>query len=638
MTDLKVINAPAGSGKTTEIKDRVREWTAARPKDKLLCITYTNRAADELKEEISSHHVHVSTIHSFFNGFSHSLFRAPEIVAYYFECYGDQIKERLENPSKKPHIDESNARYATEFGGSLTFDKIVGSVKQLEYSERPFNTLYRGRLSHDDLLSFITRAAKRFPAIYDRVGSKYQQIIIDEYQDTNVDVLEFFITAVQRSRSSLHLYGDRMQQIYRSNPVKFQGILSHFEVEKREITNYRSSEPIVALLNAIYNDDNLQQTSDAQEAAPRPRLHFTSSPEKTENQLADRETLILNIYNSSIFGSIGALELMKAVGDLPDHGYSSRYSAVDVLSEPDWMKVPNPLIRLLYGLIELKEQYDQQHYGSAIKLLRKNPQTFGAISLSSHRDKAHLGKQLDALFKVMGDAQSRIEQVIIQLAGLEFSSPMDSTMFLEHEDYKQLLDIPFAQVVSAFKFANSPRRSTQHGVKGESHDKVIFVAQNSTSTPVVHIKTLFHLWPQHDFNLRGLETFLADLTRAFRYAEDIVGVSVSTLKADTFSPLEPSITAQAQNISRQFSAIPIFTALYQSDYDKYLNSPRVSHAKKLFKLTPIEGLLAAYRLFYVGCSRARSQLDVIVPNDLVGSIESAAEKFEALGFETHRHP
>ena len=44
-----LINAPAGSGKTTNIRTRLKSICLKEPKSKILCITYTNRAADELK-------------------------------------------------------------------------------------------------------------------------------------------------------------------------------------------------------------------------------------------------------------------------------------------------------------------------------------------------------------------------------------------------------------------------------------------------------------------------------------------------------------------------------------------------------------------------------------------------------------
>ena len=46
VNNCHLINAPAGSGKTTLIKSMVRKFLLENPKDNILCITYTNRAAD----------------------------------------------------------------------------------------------------------------------------------------------------------------------------------------------------------------------------------------------------------------------------------------------------------------------------------------------------------------------------------------------------------------------------------------------------------------------------------------------------------------------------------------------------------------------------------------------------------------
>lgn len=46
-----LVNTPAGSGKTYKIKSEIRKYIIKNHQDKILCITYTNRAADELLKE-----------------------------------------------------------------------------------------------------------------------------------------------------------------------------------------------------------------------------------------------------------------------------------------------------------------------------------------------------------------------------------------------------------------------------------------------------------------------------------------------------------------------------------------------------------------------------------------------------------
>lgn len=66
--NVYLVNAPAGSGKTTKIVQMVNSLLTETSKN-ILCITYTNRAVDELNDKIKSKRIYISTIHSFFNDF-----------------------------------------------------------------------------------------------------------------------------------------------------------------------------------------------------------------------------------------------------------------------------------------------------------------------------------------------------------------------------------------------------------------------------------------------------------------------------------------------------------------------------------------------------------------------------------------
>ncbi|PQM75803.1 UvrD-helicase domain-containing protein [Corynebacterium sp. J010B-136] len=636
MTDLKIVNAPAGSGKSTEIKKRVNAWAIEHPLDKLLCVTFTNRAADELTAGISSPNVEVSTIHSFMNDFSKSLFAAPEIVALYIEFYGERIKTRIENSENNKNVEESNSRYRAEFGEPLSLQAILDSISSLYYNERAFNTLYRGGLSHEDLLSFIAKCAKRYPLIYRRVNTKYQQIIIDEYQDTDVNVLEFFLEAAKQSGFALHLYGDRMQQIYKSDPARFQSLIQQFEPEQREVTNFRSTPEIVSLLNRIYNDESLNQVAHSEVSGTTPKVFIADKFRELEEQLQDDSTLILNIANATIYESIGALELLRSLQAMPEHGFNSRHSAVSVLAEVEWEKVQNPVIRLLYGLLELKAAYEAGRIGSVISTLRRYPKEFGMVTLHSHSDKAVLSRELESLFTLMDSENTTIRQVITHLGSMKFEKAPNVSDYFLVDDYVTVLDIPFEQVGNAFAFNQDPERSTQHGVKGESHEKVIFTAEHSNTSPAVHMKTLFNLWPEYDFSLQTLEDLRARLSDAFQKARENIGQDISNLKAAGFQPIKAVTTAEAERVKREFADSPLFIELYSEAYNKYLERPGITSAKKLFNLTRIEGLLSAYRLFYVGCSRAKSELNVIIPTSLLENIDASEAKLRELGFDVSR--
>ena len=77
--NIFLVNAPAGSGKTTWIRQQVESYLLRNPKDNILCITYTNRAAEELGRDLEQSRVYFGTIHSFINDFIGSFFSHKEI-------------------------------------------------------------------------------------------------------------------------------------------------------------------------------------------------------------------------------------------------------------------------------------------------------------------------------------------------------------------------------------------------------------------------------------------------------------------------------------------------------------------------------------------------------------------------------
>jgi DNA helicase-2/ATP-dependent DNA helicase PcrA len=637
LSRLMVVNAPAGSGKSTEIKRLAQDWSAAHPLDRMLCVTYTNRAADELKADLSNPNVDVSTIHSFYNTFARPLFASPVIVALYFEVYEDRVVERILNVDNRPHIADSNDRYRETLGEPLSLELIRDSVKSLYYTESPFNTLFRGGLSHDDLLSFIGVCAERYPKIFKRINSKYRQIILDEYQDTQVSVLDFFLHAVAGTETGLHLYGDRMQQIYSSSSTKFREILDQFQVSGRTVTNYRSSSAIVSTLNKIYNDASLTQTPNDGNHSEAPRARISSAPRLLESRLSDDTTLILSVHNSTIFESLGAPRFLKEMKSFPGHEHGSQHPAVSVISEPDWEQVQNPLVKLLYGLLQLEEHFERKVFGSAIQMLRKYPRLFGAISLQQHHDKVRLSEGFTTVFAKMKVHETTIREIVEQVGSLDFLRPADLTEYFGVEEIAGLLEVPFGEVRKAYDFNQNPRRSTQHGVKGESHESIIFMAENSNSTPVVHMDRLFNIWPRIDLDLEMLEAFAAQISSSFEHAELEVGQSVSKLNAGLYGPIADKVQATARSIYSAYSASPLFAEIYEDTYTKYFAKPNVTNAKNLFKSSAIDGLVSAYKLFYVGCSRARTHLDVIIDSAKLENVSATETKLRELGFEVSLH-
>lgn len=140
-----LINAPARSGKTTQIKAMVQKCLADNPQDNILCITYTNRAAEELSKNLNAKNVFIGTIHSFLHNFMKRYFSHSDILNLYFEVCGERIQQRIANSEKDEHIEVSNKKYEEKYG-VIDFDTVKKNIAAISYNESPFSSLLELRM------------------------------------------------------------------------------------------------------------------------------------------------------------------------------------------------------------------------------------------------------------------------------------------------------------------------------------------------------------------------------------------------------------------------------------------------------------------------------------------------------------
>ena len=144
LNNMFLVNAPAGSGKTTYIENTIINLLAQYPNRRILSITYTNRAKEELNSRINSKNVTVDTIHSFLSDFVGLYFSKPEVIDLYLQVFEKKIKELIDNGED----DSKNARYIDKFG-KLDFETIKNNLHKVFYNEQSYSSYYYGGLSHD---------------------------------------------------------------------------------------------------------------------------------------------------------------------------------------------------------------------------------------------------------------------------------------------------------------------------------------------------------------------------------------------------------------------------------------------------------------------------------------------------------
>ncbi|MBH0345667.1 hypothetical protein BK731_00535 [Bacillus thuringiensis serovar muju] len=631
-----LINAPAGSGKTTAVSNTVRKLLRQSNK-KVLCITYTNRAAEQLREKIDSERVEIGTIHSFIGNFMIPFFRIRSVIEYFVQFYRREIKKIIDGNDERAlaKLEKYRERNNLELEFAVTEEVVLENISCIKYGETQFSSFLYGALSHDDLLTFSRAVFERFPKLNMALSQKYSFIFIDEYQDTSSAILNLFYTACLNNETKLVLLGDEMQQIYKERVEGFQEVINrHFIRENTLKSNWRSQGNIVSVLNNIYFDSVYSQHAE-KPAGNKAKIHVV-------NDLLDinieSDTLQLVLFNSELFNEIGAFNLYKVYNKI--YAYHDKYNAKEILLNSNHDN-PDDLIVLLNFVIEISELFDEKRF---IKLIQKisgfkfaNKEIW---KIKKHSDKVKVADQLNQLSQEIRSNKT-LNELLCFLQQIEI---IDST-FLEMvisqieentECKDELFNIRLNEFLNCYKQMKYPIFSTQHAVKGEGYDKVAFKISDGTNNINVRMYAFLNLFSKGLFDYKELMSMNEHVKKNIYALNATIKKQASKLNAKEFKQFEEPCKKCILEIKKIIiNNKGLFLEIFGSDYLSFEGKPNVTNFKKCIKaINKIEGILLAYKLFYVGCSRAKEQLDVYVTNiDIKSFQKEFISKMESIGFE-----
>ncbi len=250
------------------------------PPDRILAITFTNKAAREIKERLSSAFEDSLVTDSVFTGTFHSvcmriLRRYGDRLGYRqgFSIYDTDDKKRmLTLCMKELGIDEKrlNVRaVANEI--SRAKDSLI-PPEDYEITSNPLTRdiskiyfLYQKKLREynavdfDDIIMKTVELFEENPDVLSYYQNKFLYVLIDEYQDTNH--AQFVLTKmIADKRKNIMVVGDDDQSIYRFRGATVENILD-FDKTYPEATvikleqNYRSTETILNAANAVIGNN-----------------------------------------------------------------------------------------------------------------------------------------------------------------------------------------------------------------------------------------------------------------------------------------------------------------------------------------------------------------------------------------------
>ena len=271
-----LIFAGAGSGKTRVLTEKIAYLieSVGIPPEHILSVTFTNKAANEMKERVQrliTHDVSKMTIGTFHSVCAGLLRKHIHVIGYdnNFTIYDQTDSKQL----IKKVISDMNLDSKTFQANKYQYlisnlknkmikpdDVLLNTDSYIDEILRDIYVDYNTKLKEnnaadfDDLLLLPLDIFNTNPSLLEYYQNKFQYVLVDEYQDTNKPQFEF-IYSVSRNNNEITVVGDDDQSIYGWRGADISNILNFSKSFENATTikleqNYRSTKII---LDAAYH-------------------------------------------------------------------------------------------------------------------------------------------------------------------------------------------------------------------------------------------------------------------------------------------------------------------------------------------------------------------------------------------------
>lgn len=271
----QLILAGAGTGKTRTIVHRIGHLIAEAgfAPHRILAVTFTNKAADELKMRLTQliGDDGGGVVSGTFHAISLRLLRRyAEALGYPrdFQVVDRDDQLRLIKTLLRTHNLDKDRLHPSYLLGWIEHCKHAGLTPSQAPEQRCndicLNPLYEAyqqqlqqlqRMDFSDLILNVVRLMREEPSIGAAIRARFDHVLVDEYQDTN-PVQHEWLMLLCKDHRNLTVVGDDDQSIYgwRGADIRhildFERLWPHTGIHRLEL-NYRSSEPILKLANAV---------------------------------------------------------------------------------------------------------------------------------------------------------------------------------------------------------------------------------------------------------------------------------------------------------------------------------------------------------------------------------------------------
>lgn len=472
-----LILAGAGSGKTTVLVNRIAyilQSELCKPWQ-ILAITFTNKAAGEIKERICNavpeggSDIWAATFHS---TCARILRRYGDRIGFtsHFTVYGtDDQKKLVKDILKQLNYDEKMLpvkRVLNEISKAkdemLTPQEMLkrAGYDNLKQSVAKVYEIYQSRLKtadamdFDDMLCKTVELFQKCPDILEFYQNQFKYIMVDEYQDTN-KVQYKFVSMLAAKYGNICVVGDDDQSIYKFRGATIENILSFENTFKgakmiRLEQNYRSTQNILNAANGVISNNTMRKgktlwTENA--VGDKIEVH-TSDSERDEAQFIAK-TILDGVADGRKFSDFAILYRMNAQSN----------SIEQALSRSG---IPHRVIggRRFYDREEIRDMvaylqvinnpHDDVRLGRIINVPKRG---IGATTLEKASEiAAGLGESIYSVIKdadvypQLSRAATKLKSFVALIDGLmeaeqsgDYSLAELYNLILEHTDYEKYL-------------------------------------------------------------------------------------------------------------------------------------------------------------------------------------------------------
>ena len=555
-----ILEAGAGSGKTYTLIQTLNYLIQNKGDDlkkatkKIVCITYTNVAKNEIKDRIENNElVLVSTIHEFLWG---------SIKQYQKQLKIELCKLNEINFEKDKAKGKTDSRYIEKLADRIDF------VKKVEYNDTSFNDFENGIIQHDDVIEIAKMMYENYTLLTDIVSARYPYVFVDEYQDTAEETVFCLIDCLLKRNNKkvvIGFYGDSHQKIYDYGIGELEKYYTsnggQIELVKKE-ENYRSSLSVVGLLNNFRN--NIIQKSQKEIQGSVKFIYWAKHPEKPAKKIREFNAeiaIIKNVFYDNVVkkisesgwtfeGDSNAKILVLANSRVAQRaGFGNLYSVFSKRfgqsTKERLLDRNHPLVTFFVGTIDKKTSQErktglehlisfwkEENQNEVIRFIRKNGSFLNGEF--KHNQKKQVAEFLENL------SENRREWKIKEV--FEFASnnglvsnrkiiefierlSIDQKDLTDKEKERQIkdktlfdtfMDLPYEELLAFWKHVqNNTVFSTKHGTKGEEFRNVLTVIDDTEWVQEYNFKNFFNDTEEKpERKLRTRNLFYVECSRA----------------------------------------------------------------------------------------------------------------------------